>query len=199
MRRTDAPAWFRLLLAAAALGGLAACRGPVLLALLAALGGLLWALHPAALRLVARLRFWLLVLAPPLVGAVFLGPRDLTLGFLRLSRQGLQEGLWLSVRASCLLLIFQLALGSLSVTGLIGLFHSRGLRGLGFALGVAYNMLSTLSETSRIVLGTLRLRGAFRRHPLLALRLFVVAVVSATLRHGEDIVHAATARGFDAR
>jgi energy-coupling factor transporter transmembrane protein EcfT len=59
-------------------------------------------------------------------------------------------------------------------------------------------MLSTLSETSRIVLSTLRLRGAIRRHPLLALRLFVVAVVSAALRHGEDIVHAATARGFDA-
>ena len=104
----------------------------------------------------------------------------------------------MSVRAVCLLLIVQIALSGLSVARLIGLFHSRGLRGLSFALGVAYNMLSTLSETSRIVLSTLRLRGAIRRHPLLSLRLFVVAVVSATLRHGEDIVHGATARGFDA-
>lgn len=199
MRRADRSAWLRLLLAAAALGGLVVLRGPALLGLLATLAGLLWGLHPASLRAAPRLRFWLLVLTPPLAGALLLEPRELTLGFLRLSRQGMLDGLWLSVRAACLLLIFQLALGALSVSRLIGLFHSRGLRGLGFALGVAYNMLSTLSETSRIVLATLRLRGAFRRRPLLALRLFVVAVVSSALRHGEDIVHAATARGFDAR
>lgn len=101
--------------------------------------------------------------------------------------------------ALCLLLIFQIALGGLSVARLIGLFHSRGLKGLGFALGVAYNMLSTLSEISLTVLYTLRLRGAFRRHPVLSLRLFSVTVVSAALRHAEDIVHAAIVRGFDAQ
>jgi len=198
MQTRNKPGWVRLLLTVASLAGLAVCRGPALLGLLAALIVLNLLLQPAALRLFARLHFWLFALAPLLIGAALFGPRDLSLGFLNISRQGLTTGWSMSVRAVCLLLIVQIALSGLSVARLIGLFHSRGLRGLSFALGVAYNMLSTLSETSRIVLSTLRLRGAIRRHPLLSLRLFVVAVVSATLRHGEDIVHAATARGFDA-
>ena len=60
-------------------------------------------------------------------------------------------------------------------------------------------MLSTLGEISLTTLYTLRLRGAFRRHPVRAVRLFVVTVVSAALRHAEDIVHAASVRGFDAQ
>jgi len=199
VRTADCSGWVRILLAGSALAGLAFCRGPLLLGLLAVLVALHLFLQPSALLLVVRLRFWLFALSPLIIGSALFGARDLSLGFFKVSTQGLQAGLWMSVRAVCLLLIFQLALGGLSVTRLIGLFHSRGLRGLGFALGVAHNMLATLSEISRIVLSTLRLRGAFRRHPLLALRLFVVAVVSAVLRHGEDIVHAATARGFDAR
>ena len=198
MRSIDRAGWLRLLLAIAALAGLAACREAALLGLLAALIVLNLLMQPAGLRLFARPQFWLFALAPLLLGAILFGPRDFRLGFLNLSRPGLQAGLWMSVRAVCLLLILQIALSGLSVARLIGLFHSRGWRGLGFALGVAYNMLSTLSELSRIVLSTLRLRGAIRRHPLLALRLFVVTVVSSALRHGEDIVHAATARGFDA-
>jgi hypothetical protein len=199
VRTVDKSGRLRILLAAAALAGLAFCRGSALAGLLAALIALQLLLQPAALLIVTRLRFWLFALAPLLIGAALFGPRDLSLGFLNVSGQGLLAGLWMSVRAVCLLLIFQLALSGLSVTRLIGLFHSRGLRGLGFALGVASNMLATLSEISRIVLSTLRLRGAVRRHPLLSLRLYVVAVVSAALRHGEDIVHAATARGFDAQ
>mgnify|MGYP000735528105 CR=1 FL=1 len=189
----------RALLALAALAGLAALRGPALLILPAALALLNLLFEPAAARQFLRPRFWIFALAPPAIASVFLGPRDLPLAFLRLSRQGLQAGLAMSARAVCLLLIFQLALGALSVSRLIRLLHYRGFRGLGFALGVAHNMLATLSETSGTVLHTLRLRGALRRHPFQSLRWFLVAVVSATLRHGEDIVHAACARGFDAR
>lgn len=146
-----------------------------------------------------RPRFWLFALAALFIGGALFGPRELRLAFLSVSSQGLRIGLWMSVRAVCPLLIIQLALGGLSVTRLIGLCHSRGLKGLGFALGVAYNMLATLSEISRVVLSTLRLRGAIRRHPLLSLRLSVVSVVSAALRQGENIVPAAATRGFDAR
>jgi hypothetical protein len=82
------------------------------------------------------MRFWLFLLSPLLLGAAFFGPRDLSFGFLRISPQGLALGMTMSARAVCLLLTFQIA------------------------LGVAYNMLSTLSEISLIVLYTLRLRGA---------------------------------------
>ncbi len=170
--------------------------------LLGLLGALLLVnllLDASSLRPILRARFWVFLLAPVAAGALFIGVRDLPIAALRVSREGLAAGVAMSARAVCLLLIFQLALGGLSVSGLIRLLHLRKLRGLGFALGVAHNMLATLSETSRVVLSTLRLRGALARHPLRSLRLFVVAVVSAGLRHAEDIVHAAAARGFDAR
>lgn len=198
MRSVKQLAWVRLLLAIGCLAGLAVLRPPMLPGLLAVLILLNLLLQPGALNLFTKVRLWLFALSPLLIGAAFFGPRELSLGFLRISRQGLAVGMIMSARAVCLLLTFQIALGGLSVTRMIGLFHSRGLKGLGFALGVAHNMLSTLSEISLTVLYTLRLRGAFRRHPLLSLRVFVVTVVSAALRHGEDIVHAATARGFDA-
>ena len=189
----------RLAATIASLAGLALLKGPGLLVLTAALIVLNLLLNPEGLALFGKLRLWPFLLAPPLIGAAVLGPRDLALGALRLSREGLALGLVMSGRALCLLLTFQVALGGLSVTRLIGVFHSRGLKGLGFALGVAYNMLATLGEISLTTLYTLRLRGAFRRHPVRAFRLFAVTVVSAALRHAEDIVHAATVRGFDAR
>lgn len=210
-RRATAPAWLRGLLGLAALVALAALpaaaarpEAPLSLpaGFLVLLGTLILAnlaLDPRALRPAARPRFWLFALAPVVAGALLLGPRDLAIGALGVSRQGLATGLSMSSRAVCLLLVFQLALGGATVSGLIRLLHFRKLRGLGFALGVAHNMLATLSETSTVVLCTLRLRGALRRHPWRSLRLFVVAVVSATLRHAEEVVHAAAARGFDAR
>jgi len=198
-RRSSPPDWLRGLLCLAALAALAALQGA---ALLIPLGALLLSsvlLDPASVRQFIRPRFWIFVLAPLVFAALFIGPRELDLAVLRVSRQGLEAGCLMSARGLALLLVFQLALGGWSVSRLIRLLHFRNLRGLGFALGVAHNMLWTLSESSYVVLCTLRLRGALRRHPLKSLRLFVVTVVSAALRHGDDIVHAASARGFDAR
>lgn len=178
------------------LGGLVLMHGAELLFLPAGLFTLTLLFDPEGLRSLARLRFWLFALSPLPFGAFLLGTRDLELLFLNLSAEGLARGALMSVRAVSLLLSFQFALRGLSVGRVIPLFHSKKLKGLGFALGVAYNMLGTLNEITLTVLWTLRLRGALRRHPLLSARLFVVTVVSAALRHGEDIVNAATARGF---
>jgi energy-coupling factor transporter transmembrane protein EcfT len=197
VKAVELPPWGRLLLAAAALTAVALLTGRRLLAPLAALLGLTALFQPAGLRLLARPRLWLFLLSPLLLGALLFGPRDSALWGLRFSLPGLALGLFMSLRALCLLLAFQVALGGLSPTRMIGLFRSRGLKGLAFALGVAQSMLTTLTETSLTVLHTLRLRGGFRRRPLFSCRLFVVTVVSSMLRHAEDIVHAASARGFD--
>jgi energy-coupling factor transporter transmembrane protein EcfT len=189
--------WGRLLLAAGSLTAVGVLSGWRLLYPLAVLLVLTAVLQPAGLRLLVRPRLWPLLLSPPLIGAFLPGHPDGVVGPLSYSASGLALGAAMSLRALCLLFTFQVALGGLSATRMIGVFRSRGLRGLGFALGVAQSMLATLEETSRTVLHTLRLRGGFRRRPLYSCRLFVVTVVSSTLRHGEDIVHAASARGFD--
>jgi energy-coupling factor transporter transmembrane protein EcfT len=197
VRTPRLPFWARLLLAAGSLTAVALLSGWRLLFPLMFLLLLTALLAPAGLRFLLRPRLWPLLLFPPLIGALLLGPRESVGLGLQFSGPGLALGLSMSLRALCLLLAFQAALGGLSATRMIGVFRSRGLKGLGFALGVAQSMLATLAETSLTVLHTLRLRGGFRRRPLYSCRLFVVTVVSSTLRHAEDIVHAASARGFD--
>jgi len=195
--RIKLPGWLRLLLGAGLLGCSAGFSGLALFVLLGFLVALTALLNPPGLRLFLRVRFWVLIASPLLVSALFHGPRDLQLLLLRFSSQGLAVGLAMSLRALCLVLTFQIMLAGLSTSEMIRLFDARGMKGLGFALGVAHNMLFTLADTSRTVLDSLRLRGGIRRQPLRSISLFVVAVVSGTLRHGEEIARAAQARAFD--
>ena len=84
------------------------------------------------------------------------------------------------------------------MAGLGALVERAGLRGLGFALGVAVNALPTVAEKASQSYHAIRLRGGFQRRRLEALRLWLVAVVVATLRHADDVVSAAEARAFSA-
>ena len=149
------------------------------------------------LRVVGRPQFWLLVGAALLLSPFFIGEKDIVLGSLRLSRAGLWAGLWMTVRA----LSIGLALGGftavVSVADLAMLFERAGLKGLGFALGVAFNMLPTIQETVSGSITAMRLRGGFRRNRLGSLRRLFVTVVAGSLRRGEEIVDSAEARAFD--
>lgn len=148
------------------------------------------------LRVLRRPRFWLFI-----VSAVALGPwlarsaGSIEAGFAP-SWAGIWMGLEMAGRALALMLAFSLGLSSLSLSDLVALFEGLGLRGLGFALGVAMNLLKTLQGMGRVTFETIKLRGGLRR-PLVSLRLFLVTLVSNTLRYGDEIVHAASVRAFD--
>ncbi len=148
------------------------------------------------LRPLRRPRFWTLILLALALGPLVLGEKDLAWGWLHLSRAGFWMGLWMALRALCLTVAFSVALSALSVSEIARLFETVGLKGLGFALGVALNLLPALQETSETVYHTLRLRGGFRR-PWQALRLFLVTVIANALRHSDDVVNAAAARAFE--
>jgi energy-coupling factor transporter transmembrane protein EcfT len=143
-----------------------------------------------------KARFWILILSIVAVSPWILGEVDLTWGWLHLSRTGLEMGLWMALRAICLSLAFSVSTGALSASELARLFEGAGLKGLGFSLGVALNLLGTLGTTIEAAYHTIRLRGGFRR-PWLALRLFLITVIANALRYGDDVVRAASARGFD--
>jgi len=64
---------------------------------------------------------------------------------------------------------------------------------LSLAFSVSLGRLSA-SEMARLF-ESIRLKGL--RRPWLALRLFLVTVISNALRYGDDVVKAASARGFD--
>jgi energy-coupling factor transporter transmembrane protein EcfT len=144
-----------------------------------------------------RPRFWTLVLSALALGPLVLGEKDLAWGWLRLSRAGFWMGLWMALRALCLTVAFSVALSALSVSEMARLFETVGLKGLGFALGVALNLLPTLQENATAAYYTLHLRGGFRRRPCQALKLFLITVIANALRHSDDVVNAAAARAFE--
>ncbi|MDH4138470.1 MAG: energy-coupling factor transporter transmembrane protein EcfT [Anaerolineae bacterium] len=156
------------------------------------------------LRPLRRPRFWILILSALALGPLVLGEKDLAWSWLpgnvtvlHLSRAGFWMGLWMALRALCLTVAFSVALNALSVSEMARLFEMVGLKGLGFALGVALNLLPTLRETAAAAYHTLRLRGGFRRRPWQALKLFLVTVIANALRHSDDVVNAASARAFE--
>jgi energy-coupling factor transporter transmembrane protein EcfT len=150
------------------------------------------------LRPLRRPRFWTLIISALALGPLMLGEKDLLVwGWLRLSRDGFWMGLWMALRALCLTVAFSVALNALSVSEMARLFETMGLKGLGFALGVALNLLPTLRENATAAYHTLRLRGGFRRRPWQALKLFLITVIANALRHGDDVVNAAAARAFE--
>ena len=168
-------------------------RLALLLPLVVAFGGLA---GRGALRVLASRRFWLFILSTLAIAPFILGEADLRWGVLGISRAGLETGAWMAARAATLMLAFSASLGALSVAQMMGLFERLGLRGLGFALGVALNLGPVLRDTVEAAYHTLRLRGGFRR-PLQTARLFLVTVIANGVRYGDDVVQAASARAFD--
>jgi energy-coupling factor transporter transmembrane protein EcfT len=151
---------------------------------------------PGGLRPVRRLEFWFLVASAVLLSPFLIGEKDLSLFGLSLSRQGFWAGLWMALRA----LSMALAVGgfayAVSVDEMARLFEAAGLKGLGFVVGVAFNLLPTLEETARNAYQAMRLRGGFQRERLQALRMLLVTVVVNALRRGDEVVEAAEARAF---
>jgi len=154
--------------------------------------------YPAGLRPLASRRMWLFLALLMVPSALFLGPGDWVVGPLTLSREGLAAGLQMALRATIILVTVTGFAATVPVGDLAGLMERAGLKGLGFALGVAVNMLPTVQETVTNAYQALRLRGGFRRQRLQAVRFLLVTVVVNSLRHADDIVNAAEARAFAA-
>jgi energy-coupling factor transporter transmembrane protein EcfT len=148
------------------------------------------------LRIVLRPRFWLFILSILALSPFILGEPDTDLWVLRLSWEGFVTGFWMALRALVLMLTFSTTVNALTISQLVGLFSRIGLDGLGFALGVAFNMIGVLQNLVASAYHSIRLRGGWRR-PLRNAPLFLVTVTANALRHGDDVVKAAHARAFD--
>ena len=164
--------------------------------LLAIIAGFDWLNARSGWQVLTRRRFWLFVLSIVALSPLILGEADVRWGVLRLSRAGLEMGLWMALRAATLMLAFSASLAVLTVSQMIQLFDAMQLRGLGFALGVALNLGPVLRDVVEAAYHTLRLRGGFRR-PARNSRLFLITVIANGLRYGDDVVKAALARAFD--
>jgi energy-coupling factor transporter transmembrane protein EcfT len=148
-------------------------------------------------RLVRRLEFWFLVSSAVLLGPIFIGEKDMTVGWLHVSRQGFRAGLWMAARALTIALAFNAFSSRVSMVQMAALLERAGLRGLGFALGTALNLLPTIRRAMVDSFSAMRLRGGFRRDRLGSLRKLLITVIAGSLRRGEEVVDSAEARAFD--
>jgi energy-coupling factor transporter transmembrane protein EcfT len=153
--------------------------------------------HTQALELLGRRQLWFFVLITLVLSPFVIGDKDITLWHVGLSREGFWAGMWMTLRALSIALAAGVFAGAVAVSQMAQLFERMGLKGLGFALGVATNMLPTVYETMEISYQAVRLRGGFRRGRVRTLRLLLVAIIAGSLRRGDDIVSAAEARAFD--
>jgi energy-coupling factor transporter transmembrane protein EcfT len=163
----------------------------VVLCLLAAL-----LFYPRAFARLWQPRWLLLAAALALPPLFLLGERTLQWGPLLLSPEGLATGLQMAGRAAVIVVAVEGFAGAVSISETAALFERVGLKGLGFALGVALNLLPILRESFTTSWHSLRMRGGFRRQRLRAARYLLVTVVGNAIRRAEAIALAAETRAF---
>jgi energy-coupling factor transporter transmembrane protein EcfT len=154
-------------------------------------------LHPASFRQLLRGRVLLLL---GLILAASLGlstsQPDAALWGIPYSLPSLKVGLQMVVRAIVILVAVDGFSNAVEISELAGMVERLGLRGLGFSIGVAFNLMPTLRQAGMTTWHALWMRGGLRRSRLHSLRLLVVTIVSNALRRGDEIALAAEARAF---
>jgi energy-coupling factor transporter transmembrane protein EcfT len=152
--------------------------------------------YPRALRRTLRPRWLLLVGAMTLPSLFLPGAPAATCGSLSVSDAGFQMALRTALRALVILAAVDSVTSTFDVVEVAALFERAGLKGTGFALGVALNLLPILRNAAYTTWHSLRMRGGLRRQPLKGLRYYLVTVVSSAIQRAGDIALAAEARAF---
>jgi energy-coupling factor transporter transmembrane protein EcfT len=161
--------------------------------------GALTLLYPAALKRLVRPR-WLVIFGSLFLVNVFFGvpgqKPDWTMLGLSFSPVTILGGLQMTLRAAVILLAADGLSSSVDIVEVAGLLERGGLRGLGFSIGVAINLLPDLRQSSMNAWHSLRMKGGFRAQWKRGVQLLVVTIFSNALRHAEQIVFAAEVRAF---
>ncbi len=168
------------------------------LGLIAALAWLLAAaLHPAGFRVLRSRLLWLVLVLLVLPPLLVTEPRDIGLGAgLAVSSHAVALALTMVARALVIVVAAAGFAATVTVRGLADLLETAGLRGLGFSLGVAVHALPVARQTWSTSARALRLRGGFRQARVRDTMLLAMTVIGNSLRHADEVVEAATARGF---
>jgi energy-coupling factor transporter transmembrane protein EcfT len=173
-----------------------ACRGWALLAALALCLALAALVYPAGLHVLTRRRTWIL-LALLVVTSTLVGPDPAwTFGPFGLSLAGAVAGVNMVMRALIIIIAVTGLVSTVPIDRIGGALERVGLHGLGFAVGVAFNLLPLIEQSLVTSWHAMRLRAGLRS-PFVAARLLLVAAVTSSLRCADEVVLAAEARAFD--
>lgn len=152
--------------------------------------------YRVAFRALAHPALWVFV-AMLLVSMTFwVGEPTGDLGPLPVSLTGLAAGAQMALRAVAITLAVRGLAARVSPGESAGLLERAGVKGLGFTVGVAFNLLPSMERSLRQTLDTARLRaGSVWRRPRV-LRLAAVTALATAVRRAEDVAAAAEVRGF---
>ncbi len=154
-------------------------------------------LYPASFLRLLRWRT-LLLLAMVFLASLFFGAQqpDARLLGIPYSTAGLVGGLQMVLRAVVILVAVDGFSAAVEIGEVAGMFERLGLRGLGFSIGVAFNLLPALRQAAVTTWHAMWMRGGLRARRLHALRLMLVTIITNALRRGDEIALAAEARAF---
>ena len=153
-------------------------------------------LYSVSLRRFLRWR-WLFFFAFLIIpNLIWLGAPGYEFFGIPFSLVGLRNGVIMSLRAVTIILAADAFANSVDVTEIASLVDRLGVKGIGFSLGVAVNMLPTIKQTSYNAWHSLRMRGGFRKKRYQALKLLLVTILANALGRADDIAIAAESRAF---
>jgi energy-coupling factor transporter transmembrane protein EcfT len=152
--------------------------------------------YPRAFRRLMRLRWLVMIVLLALPPLFFLGDRDRSLWGIPYSSQGLVSSLQIILRVIVVLVAVDGFTSSVDIACIAGLFERFGLRGLGFSMGVALNLLPSLQMAAVNTWHSLWMRGGLRQQRLRGIRLLLLTIITNALRRTEEIALAAEGRAF---
>ena len=152
--------------------------------------------YRTAFRALTHPGLWVFIAMLLISMTFWVGAPTTHLGPLPASLTGLATGVQMALRALAITLAVRGLAARVSPGESAGLLERVGVKGLGFTVGVAFNLLPSMERSVRQTLDTARLRGgAVWRRPRL-LRLAAVTALTTAVRRAEDVAAAAEVRGF---
>jgi energy-coupling factor transporter transmembrane protein EcfT len=152
--------------------------------------------YPGSFRRLMRPRWLGMIALLALPPVFFLGVLDRTLWFIQYSSEGLASSLQIMLRIIVVLVTVDGFTSSVDIASIAGLLERLGLRGLGFSVGVALNLLPSLQTAALNTWHSLWMRGGLRKQRWRGIRLLLLTIITNALRRTEEIALAAEGRAF---
>lgn len=152
--------------------------------------------YPRSFRRLMRLRWLVMIGLLALPPMFLLGDLDRAVWFMRYSSEGLASSLQIMLRIIVVLVAVDGFTSSVDIASIAGLLERFGLRGLGFSMGVALNLLPSLQTAALNTWHSLWMRGGLRAQRWRGLRLLLLTIITNALRRTEEIALAAEGRAF---
>ena len=167
---------------------------------LLSVGGLCFLLaavvYPRSFRRLMRPRWLVMIMLLAVPPVFFLGDLDRNLWGLPYSSLGLVSALQILLRVIVVLVAVDGFTSSVDIASIAGLLERFGLRGLGFSMGVALNLLPSLQTAAINTWHSLWMRGGLRKQRWRGIRLLLLTIITNALRRTEEIALAAEGRAF---